>query len=76
MRVTTLAMALGLLMFGMCGCGGTEEPESRPNIVLVVLDTLRDDHVGMNGWKESLTPTLDQLVANGTSFPNALSTSP
>ncbi len=43
----------------------------RPNIILVLLDTLRADHVGFGGYSRPTTPHLDGLAAQGISFPNA-----
>lgn len=39
-----------------------------PNIVLVVLDTTRRDHLGCYGNREGLTPVLDALAAEGTVY--------
>jgi arylsulfatase A-like enzyme len=41
-----------------------------PNIVLVVVDTLRADRLGAYGSVTGLTPYLDQLAARGTVFAN------
>jgi len=42
-----------------------------PNVVLIVLDTLRADRLGVYGNRRGLTPFLDQLAARGTRFANA-----
>ena len=42
-------------------------------IVLVVLDTLRADHVGCYGYCRNTTPRLDQLAADGLLFERCLS---
>ena len=34
---------------------------ARPNVVLVVTDALRSDHMSANGYGRSVTPNLDQL---------------
>lgn len=52
------------------GAGCSSAPE-QPSIVLVVLDTLRNDHVGA-----STTPRLDTLAAESTVFTRAFSTAP
>lgn len=36
-----------------------------PNILFVVIDTLRQDHVGCYGYPRETTPTLDRLAASG-----------
>lgn len=39
-----------------------------PNVVLIVVDTLRADHVGALGYGRATTPNLDALAAEGLSF--------
>jgi choline-sulfatase len=43
-------------------------PRSRPNLVLLTLDTTRADHLGAWGWPYAHTPNLDALAARGTRF--------
>ena len=45
----------------------------QPNIFLILLDSLRIDHVYGNE-KSSITPNLDLLVSQGTNFTDAFST--
>jgi arylsulfatase A-like enzyme len=63
-----VAWALGI----GSGCGGQA---SRPNLVLVVLDNVRADHVGAYGYSRPTTPTLDELAREGTRFSRALAPS-
>ena len=44
-----------------------------PNVVLVVLDTLRADRLGCYGWKRARTPNLDALAGRGVRFSDATS---
>jgi arylsulfatase A-like enzyme/Tfp pilus assembly protein PilF len=44
---------------------------ARPNLLLVTIDTLRADHVGVYGAKAAETPTLDGLAARGARFEHA-----
>lgn len=46
------------------------------NIVVVSLDTLRADHVGVYGAPEGSTPTLDALAGESTVFDRAYTTFP
>jgi arylsulfatase A-like enzyme len=48
----------------------TSHPRSaeRPDVVLVVIDTLRADHLGSYGYGRAQTPKLDALAARGTRF--------
>lgn len=48
---------------------------SRPDLVLITIDTLRADHVGAYGYQRPTTPTLDTLARRGTRYTRAWSTS-
>lgn len=50
--------------------------ETRPNIVLVSMDSLRGDHCGHLGADWSLTPTMDSMAESGVSFQNAMAPGP
>lgn len=45
-----------------------------PNLVLIVLDTLRADHLGCMGYERPTTPNLDALAARGILYRSAHST--
>jgi arylsulfatase A-like enzyme len=62
--------ALVVLLFTLSllpACGR----QAPPNIVLIVIDTLRADRVGVYGNGSGLTPFIDRLAARGTVFTNA-----
>lgn len=48
----------------------------RPNIILIVVDSLRYDHVGSQNNSPSLTPNLDQLATEAVVFEQAISQGP
>jgi len=49
--------------------------EKKPNLILVVMDTVRADSVSAGGYSRATTPFLDTLVSEGVFFTNARSTS-
>jgi arylsulfatase A-like enzyme len=49
---------------------------ARPNVVLVVVDTLRADHLGAYGYPRATSPHLDQLAREATLFRRAYSQAP
>jgi arylsulfatase A-like enzyme len=46
-----------------------------PNVLVVVIDTLRADHVSAYGYPRPTTPNLDRLAQQGVLFENAVSAS-
>lgn len=46
------------------------QPTSRPNVLLVSLDTLRPDHLGCYGYPRPTSPNLDRFAAHGIRFSN------
>jgi hypothetical protein len=51
-------------------------PDGRRNVILITVDALRKDIVGLEPDERSVTPQLSRLVAKGVSFVNATSTYP
>src|SRR5262245_22554501 len=73
--------ALILLTFAVgCGSHGSESsvaaPSSRPNVLLVTIDTLRADHVGSYGYHDASTQTIDALARRGVRFETAVAHAP
>jgi len=57
---------------------GCQAPWPGPTdlVVLVVIDTLRADHVGTYGYADATTPTLDALAARGLVYTDAMTPQP
>jgi arylsulfatase A-like enzyme len=51
-------------------------PTSRPNVILVSIDTLRADHLGVYGYPRATSPVIDRFAADATVFERAYSQSP
>jgi arylsulfatase A-like enzyme len=47
-----------------------------PNVLLVVLDTVRADHLSLYGYSRQTSPNLDRLARRGVVFTEARSTAP
>jgi arylsulfatase A-like enzyme len=43
-----------------------------PNVLVIVLDTLRADHVSSYGYSRTTTPTIDAMARQGVLFENAI----
>ncbi len=53
----------------------TPNPSTSPNIVLIVLDAVRRDHLSAYGYWRQTTPYIDSLAASGVRFERAYATS-
>ena len=58
------------------GCGDDRLASGSPNTILIVVDTLRPDFLGVYGDERVATPNIDTLGADGIVFENAFSPSP
>ena len=72
-------LALGALCFVACGepsgSPGAARGPARPNVLLVVIDTLRADHLGAWGYARPTSPHIDALAARGVLFTRAFAPS-
>jgi arylsulfatase A-like enzyme len=77
---------LGLIAVSIVGClvwfvAGRAAADRSPgggalNVLLVTVDTLREDHLGCYGSESVRTPSVDRLARNGIRFENAVSPVP
>lgn len=72
MSRTVAAIMGSALVLLAAGCGDRRPP----NIVLIVIDTLRADHLGSYGYHRPTSPHIDDLAARGALFERASSVAP
>ena len=65
---------LSFLLILAAACSGNKN-ESRA-VILIIIDTLRADHLGSYGYRQAVTPNLDALAARGTQFNRAITPVP
>jgi arylsulfatase A-like enzyme/Flp pilus assembly protein TadD len=73
------SVLLAVSLFASSGCARPPTPPppaTKPNVLLVTLDTTRADHLGAYGYASAATPNLDRLAASGVRFDQALSSVP
>jgi arylsulfatase A-like enzyme len=61
----------GAAGFVLLGADGYTLPGERPNLVLVIIDSLRTDHVGAYGGSHSRTPNLNAFARESLRFDHA-----
>ena len=78
------ALALGLLASQVVGCAPSEDaPQAEAvaqatpiNVLLIVVDTLRKDHLGCYGYERETSPHIDRLAGEAVVYSNAVSQAP
>jgi len=77
-RVELTIVTAAMLSFGACQSDNSNDsaaysadPNRRPNIIVVVVDDLRWDELGMAGHPYLETPNVDRLASEGAWFSNA-----
>ncbi|MCD4708102.1 MAG: sulfatase [Candidatus Sabulitectum sp.] len=55
---------------------GCRIPSNGKNVILIIIDTLRSDHLSCFGYQRNTSPTIDSLADSGTLWLNAQSQAP
>jgi len=58
------------------GSSALTEIEEKPNILWIVMDTVRADHLSCYGYNRNTTPNIDRIASEGILFENAISAGP
>lgn len=72
--LTALAAVLAAL-FWQFGFDWSARFKKRPNVVFIVIDALREDHLGCYGYSRQTSPFMDWLSRRGVFFRNVISQS-
>lgn len=85
MRRRRLAGFLVLVMLGVAGgavpgqaatAALADAAGSKPNVLFILVDTLRRDHLGLHGGGDDISPFIDSLAEKATVFDRAYAQSP
>jgi arylsulfatase A-like enzyme len=58
------------------GLPHTAATPDMPNVLMIIIDSLRADHLGSYGYARNTTPNLDSVARQGVRFENAISQAP
>ncbi len=78
-RLIRWSVSLGVALSMNIGCSQSPEPSRQApvrNVILLSIDTLRADRLGVYGYERPTTPVLDALAARGTRFERVYADSP
>jgi len=65
-------VAASLLVLGVLWRADLGGGDRRPNVLLVTVDTLRADHLGVYGFSHATSPNLDALASDSVVFERAI----
>ena len=60
--------AVAVLSLSVCG----RDAPKRPNVILIVMDTVRADHLSSYGYHLPTTPNIDRIARQGILYENAI----
>jgi len=70
------ALAITALLL-LVSCSGAEQREPKPpHLFLIVIDTLRADHLSLNGYARKTSPAIDAFAQGASHFPQAITVIP
>lgn len=65
-----IAVAMFILLLAGCSNSPNDITGAKTNILLILIDTMRADHLHCYGYEREISPTLDSLAAEGTMWQN------
>ena len=77
---TALFVAIGMVLKILdtewsSGCAETKRPPTK-NVILLIVDTLRVDHLGCYGYHRKTSPKIDAFAKHSTRYPLSFASSP
>jgi len=75
-RPTFFAACFSLFALVLTAAGCSPPPPAGPNIIILLVDALRPDHMGCYGYHRDTTPRLDELAAESLVFERAYAQAP
>lgn len=74
-KLSTIVIIL-LIIIPLSSCTRSEYKNKKPNILFLMLDTLRADHLSGYGYERETSPVLDRFASENLKFSNAISAAP
>lgn len=74
-RIRPLSVGLLTLVL-LAGCSRRDEAVARPNVLVLLIDALRADHLSVYGYDRQTSPNLDRLALESVVFLRAYAQSP
>lgn len=69
-------LPVSCLLAAIFACGAEPAAKLAPNVLIITVDTLRADYLGVYGDERTRTPRIDRLARGGVVFENAVAPMP
>jgi len=77
MRRTAVTLILFLVILSLYNIIDNKKNGPKgPNVIFIIIDTLRADHLSCNGYHRNTTPNIDKLSLDSIFYKNAISAAP
>ncbi|HSP97145.1 MAG TPA: sulfatase [Candidatus Dormibacteraeota bacterium] len=73
---TLLGLAVGLTAAAAVLFACSRPAATEWNVLVIVMDTVRGDHLSINGYQRATSPNLDALARDGANFTQAITAAP
>jgi len=74
-KIVIYILSISFIFLSSCTGSRTKKLDELPNVVFIVIDTLRSDHLPFYGYSENTAPFLNELAKEGVVFNNTYSAS-
>ena len=71
---SSVILAASLCVASACSPRPPQSTDDRPNVLWIIWDTVRADHLGVYGYEKPTTPHLDRWARNARVFEHCTST--
>ena len=78
-KISRVVAVVGLVLaMGSCEADRPSEPSRgpSPNVILIIIDTVRRDHLGAYGYARDTSPNIDRFASNAVRYERAISQAP
>jgi len=70
------AFDINAKFFPKVAAGYQRHAQSKPNVVLIILDAVRTDHLSCLGYSKIKTPNIDRIAREGVLFTDCIAQAP
>ena len=67
-QMRKILLVIAVIVFSLLGFGSCSRERNTGPVILITIDTLRADHLGLSGYVRNTSPFIDSLASKGANF--------